>query len=231
MSQALVLLSLLLSQSATYVDEAELFVDKGQFYVRAGEAKGLAVGQSVEILSGPSKKAAGSATVMEVWDSMARLSLDSKAQAAVGAKRVRFNAVALEAEERDGAGAVMAEAQPLEPALQPAMVKVPNGGPKAPSELAAPPLIQIPVLTGHAEFGGVGPMKRITVYNDQSSAWTKCEVRLANNKRYKLSELGANSSEGMMLFRFEQDGVETDATIDGVKVKCAEGEGNFTFSF
>ncbi|MCL2012531.1 MAG: hypothetical protein FWG75_07075 [Cystobacterineae bacterium] len=83
-----VLLSLLLTQS--YLSEAEVFEDNAVFFARAGSAKGLKTGQEVWVVDAETAKILGSALVMELWEGMARLSLDALASKAAGAKRIRY---------------------------------------------------------------------------------------------------------------------------------------------
>lgn len=75
-----VLLALLvLSQSPN--TDAEIFIDRGETYLRAGRDNGLAVGTSLEVVDAKSRQPVGTAVVMEVWEAMARVSLDHKAAA------------------------------------------------------------------------------------------------------------------------------------------------------
>ena len=68
----------------------ELFEDRGEMFVRAGTKEGLTVGSQVKLL-GEEKRAIGSASVMEVWDSIARINPDVKARK--GAPRFALVAV------------------------------------------------------------------------------------------------------------------------------------------
>jgi|GEM_PF-2570636 len=89
-----VLLSLLFSQtllSQTQLVEAEVFVDNAAFFARAGSAKGLRVGKEVWVVDGDTSKILGSALVMELWENMARLSLDEGASRPPNSKRIRFS--------------------------------------------------------------------------------------------------------------------------------------------
>src|SRR4051812_4307355 len=69
----------------------ELFVDKGDTFARAGSEQGLKVGSALIVL-GPTigdtqeRRRVGTATVLEVWGSLARVSLDADASKASGAK-------------------------------------------------------------------------------------------------------------------------------------------------
>lgn len=63
----------------------ETFIDRGEVFARAGESSGLTVGTVLKVL-GPrigdtdERRAVGSATVMEVWETLARLKLDAEAE-------------------------------------------------------------------------------------------------------------------------------------------------------
>jgi len=83
------LLSLLLSQM--HVVEAEVFVDQSTAFARAGATRGLKVGKEVWVVDAETGKRKGSAWVMELWENMARLNLDSEAGSIPGAKRIRFS--------------------------------------------------------------------------------------------------------------------------------------------
>ncbi len=80
------------------------------------------------------------------------------------------------------------------------------------------------------KIGGIGPAKRITLYNGGETGWANCEVRLPNNKRYKLGALKGRDYEGIMITRFNQEGTELDRPLDGVVVKCDQGSAHFNFS-
>lgn len=191
---ALVLASLVASPVPALAQEAakegpklvDLFVDRGDTFIRAGTAQGLKVGDSVPILGAKignteERRVVGSAAVLEVWKTIARVNLDAAARGAEGEKFAQVGA---------------------EPAR-------PTG------------------LRGRASASGVAKLRRITIYNDSGTTWRNCDVRLPNNKRYVLSQLAPRSSEGIMLFRFNQDGVERDLPTTYVDVKCSNGEARF----
>lgn len=63
----------------------ELFQDKGEFFARAGSSNHLQVGLQLKVLGAPiggtsERRSAGRATVLEVWPTLARVSLDSGAR-------------------------------------------------------------------------------------------------------------------------------------------------------
>src|SRR4051812_45988703 len=91
------LIALLLTQSPTL--DAEVFVDRGETYLRAGSNHGLQVGNGLEILDPKTRLPVGSGVVMEVWESLARLSLDSKAAAHPTLKVVRVSKPAADAQD------------------------------------------------------------------------------------------------------------------------------------
>jgi hypothetical protein len=57
----------------------EIFEDEGVLFIRAGKKQGLTAGGVVKVL-GEEKKSIGTAAVLEVWDSIARISPDAKAR-------------------------------------------------------------------------------------------------------------------------------------------------------
>ena len=85
-------------------------------------------------------------------------------------------------------------------------------------------------LKGHAQIGGLGPVQRITIHNDGTVNWSNCELRLPNNKHYKMAALRGNDSDGIMITRFVQDGVEIDKPLDSMVVKCDQGSATFKFT-
>lgn len=183
-------------------DVVELFVDRGETYIRAGAAQGLEVGASVDILGDrmgdtDERSTVGTATVLEVWKNLARVSLDAAARSASGEKLARVGGT-------HAGGSASAR-------------KTPTG--RAPAG-----------LSGKVSVSGVGPARRIVVHNTGATAWRRCDVRLPSNKHYVLEELEPDSSEGIMLWRFTQDGVQHDVPTTHVQVKCANGESRFPLS-
>jgi hypothetical protein len=208
-----VALVVMLAAASSFADEgvAEIFVDRGETYVRAGTAQGLKVGSEIAIVGptiggGTERRAFGSATVLEVWEKLARVSLNAAAKAEKGEKFAQV------------AGATAAKG----PSAKPAELSKPPDAPQADAT---------PSLKGRASSSGAGKLRRITVYNDGNTLWTNCDVRLPNNKHYVVPKLAGGASEGIMFFRFEQDGVAYDKPVDSVLVKCHEGTSRFRFSF
>jgi head-tail adaptor len=167
----------------------DLFVDRGDTFIRAGSAQGIKVGDSIPILGDKignteERRVVGSAAVLEVWKTIARVNLDAGARGAEGEKFAQV------------------------------------GAETATSKTSSS-------LRGRASASGVAKLRRITIYNDSGSTWRNCDVRLPNNKRYILTQLAPRSSEGIMLFRFNQDGVERDLPTTYVDVRCSNGEARF----
>lgn len=80
------MLLVILAALAASPTSVELFTDKGEMFIRAGTQAGLRVGQEVRVLGEriadtQERRTAGHLTVLEVWDSLARVSLDAAAQA------------------------------------------------------------------------------------------------------------------------------------------------------
>jgi eukaryotic-like serine/threonine-protein kinase len=186
----------------------EVFSDKGKAFIRAGSDQGLTVGMSVAIVgekmdSAGQRRTVGTATIMEVWPAMSRVSLDDAARAAQGKKLARIVSVG----------------EPSRvPAADPWVAFAGDGGAE--------------VLKGHAALAGAGPeiAHKMVIYNDDARPWTNCELRLPDNKRYLLRRLRAGDSETIMLFHFDQDGPAYDRPIDSVMVRCSEGWARLTFT-
>jgi hypothetical protein len=84
-------------------------------------------------------------------------------------------------------------------------------------------------LKGDASMGGFGPARRIWVQNNGSGTWSSCDLRLPNNKRYRMTApLGPGQGDGIMLMKFVQDGVEHDVDLTWLDVKCNEGSVRLT---
>ena len=220
--RALVLLGSLVA-SAAVAQEVELFVDRGDTFLRAGSASGLAVGTTVTVLGDKiakteERRRVGTATVMEVWPSLARVALDDAARADKGAKKF----VSLGPAK---APAVQpAQPPPPPPAADPG--RKPQGAvpPPAPAGNTAGG-----ALKGHATFKGAGPWKLLGLYNDENFPWTNCLLSLPGNLTYRLRSLRANDRESIALSNFQQQGPEIDTPQTSVTVKCAEGQARFVF--
>lgn len=193
-------------------DVVEVFKDKGDIFIRGGTNKGVKVGSEVTILGDrigdtDEYRSGGKATVLEVWGSLARVSLDEEARKLKEIKYAKISKAA--------------------PARHANTANAPSTTAAAAAEPAPKPVV---TLKGRAELGGIGPAKRITVYNDSSFEWTQCDLRLPNNKHYSLSNLRSGDQDGILVSRFTQDGVQFDKPLDGLTVKCNEGTAKFVFS-
>lgn len=182
----------------------EVFADRGDVFMRAGANAGLTVGVAVVILGDPiptthERRHVGTATVMEVWPSLARLSLDEAAKADKTAKK--FAAV----EKRPPPLA------PSPPPLPPTAMQPASG------------------LVGHATFNGAGRWKLLILSNDEAKGWTRCALRLPGNLVYLLDSLAGGDHESIALSNFELKGPERDLPIDFVTVSCLQGSGTFVF--
>lgn len=193
--------------------DAEIFVDRGETYLRAGQANGLSVGAGLEVLDAKKREPVGTAVVMEVWDSLARVSLDSKATAHGPLKVARVK---------------------KEAAAAPAPVAAPAPGPVV---AAAPRAVPIPVptgpntLDGHVTINGIDKGRRVIIRNRSNRDWHNCDVRLADGRHYWIGDLDAGDDDGVMLFRFEHDGPPPlQPLFEGIAVTCREGAGKFPIS-
>ena len=198
---------LLLALLAADPKVVEVFKDKGDTFLRAGTNRGLKVGSEVAILGDKigdtdEYRSGGKATVLEVWETLARVSPDEDAKKLKDIKFARLSSA-------------------------PAAAAAPSAPQAVAAASAEPPA---KALKGHAVLGGIGPAKRITVYNDGTTKWTNCEVRLPNNRHYKMAQLNAADQDGIMITRFDQDGTELDRPLDGVMVRCDQGASHFNFS-
>jgi serine/threonine-protein kinase len=85
---------------------AELFVDAGKTYVRAGQGDGLVVGSTLVIVGAPQadgkRTQVGTATVMEVFPKMSRVALDDAAAQAQGARFAALGDVKVTAAPKTG---------------------------------------------------------------------------------------------------------------------------------
>ncbi len=98
----------------------EVFVDRAETYVRIGFNQGLTKGATVEIVSADKRAHLGTAVVMEVWDSLARVNMDTAAASYKGPKIARLQGAAPAAAADARAPLVAAEPPPPPPAAVPA---------------------------------------------------------------------------------------------------------------
>ena len=201
----------------------EVFVDRGETYVRAGTAAGLELGSMVTIWGDlipttTERRRAGTATVMEIWPSLARINLDEAARADKTPKKF----ASFEPKRRPGAAAAVTPPPPPPPTPAPAAA---DGG-RAPAVAAAP---TGGILRGRATFKGAGPWMVLTVWNEETFDWTKCSLSLPGNLVYSLAHLKAKDHESIALSNFVQQGPERDVPRDSVTVRCAQGASKFMF--
>lgn len=208
---------LLLAVLAADPNAVEVFKDKGDLFVRAGTNRGLKVGTELTVLGdriGDTEeyRTGGKAIVLEVWETLARISPDEEARKL---KEIKFAKV-------KGAAPLVA------PRAEPAPKSRPAAAPKAEAE--AEPAPTGPTLKGHASFIGIGPAKRLTIHNDTDTLWTHCDLRLPNNKHYVLDVLRPRDHDSISYPRFSQDGTELDRPLDWILVKCDQGQVRLNFS-
>ncbi len=188
--------------------EVEVFVDRGELFVRAGAQAGLRVGDEVAILGArigetKERRRVGSAMVMEVWPSLARIAPD---RAAASDKTPRkYAALSTPEPVRSDAAA-----SGLTPPPPPPPAEEPTG------------------MVGHAWFKGAGPWKLLMLYNDGASGWSRCNLRLQPGEMsYHLPSLRAGDHEAIALSNFSGERPEQDITR--VAVTCAEGSVTIVF--
>jgi len=185
----------------------EVFVDRGDTFVRAGTNHGVKVGVVLPVL-GPAigntqeRRTIGGATVIEVWETLARVSLDKAASSVPGPKLAR----------------IAAQPPPPPPPEPPVAVTPPPPPPPTEVPAAAPP------LKGHAEMGA---FSRVWLYNDSATTWSNCELRLPNNTHFKIESIRGRENDKVRLGAFEPDGPLKDVPINSVTVKCDQGVGKF----
>ena len=207
-----VALLLTITSTAAFGSEpVEVFVDKGDVFIRAGSNAGVQKGDQVTILGDliattTERRRAGTAVVMEVWPTIARVSLDEAARAVSGKKMAVL--------EREG---------------PPAAPAAPAPAPNAPAPPPPPPTARPSGLLGHATFRGAGPWKLLQLTNDGPFAWNNCRLGLPGALYYSLAQLKAGDHEAVALSNFVREGKERDVPITNVKVTCVEGVATFVF--
>ena len=198
--------------------DAEIFVDRGETYIRAGLMNGLEVGAALEVFDAKSRQPIGSATVMEVWESLSRVNLDSKSAAHAPLKVAR----------------VMKRPEPVAQAPQGQAYPEPQAAPPAAAPLPMKPIPQTgpgPFLDGEVTMIGAGQGRRIIVKNKSNRDWHNCDVRLPNGKHYWIGDLDAGDDDGVMLFRFDFDRTgPIPQPAEGVGIVCREGSGRYPIS-
>jgi hypothetical protein len=194
--------------------EPEVFIDRGETYVRMGFAQGLTKGVTVEIVSADKKAVLGTAVVMEVWDSLARINLDSTSAAFKGLKHARLR----------GAGPTGVVQPPAPPPPPPS---TPGRTPATPPPPPPTTAVSGRRLNGRVTISaGALEARRVIVSNQDSFDWHGCKVILPDGRAYLLTELRSYSEDGIMMFRFEVGEALRDPQ-GLVTIRCQEGEGRY----
>jgi hypothetical protein len=63
----------------------------------------------------------------------------------------------------------------------------------------------------------------VTVFNRSKTTWTKCELRLPDNRHAFIDELEGGDEESINMMKFKQDGPELDQDDTWLRVRCAQG--------
>jgi hypothetical protein len=201
-------------------EEADVFVDRGETYVRAGTNAGLERGTSLEVVVNGKK--IGVATVMEAFPSMARVNIDEAARKDTSANK---HVVLPPRVAGPPPAAPTTPAQPSAPPPPP-----PAGGNRAPlpAGQGAVPATGWP-LQGHATWGGAGRWKLLRVFNETANTWTRCLLTLLpTNQTYSLADLRGHDQESIAWSNFKPEPGDVDPT--SVRVHCAEGDATFQFN-
>ncbi len=219
--RAISLLVALLGLAAFADEPYEVFLDRGETYVRAGTSQGLDLGAQVTIwgdliATTTERRRAGTATVMEIWPSLARINLDEAARADKTAKK-------LASFESKRPKAAVPPPPPLPPSAA--------APPVAPAAVPTTAQTRLPnnVLRGHAAYKGAGPWMVLTLWNDEQFDWNKCSVTLPGGLTYTMKFLRAGDHESIALSNFVQQGAAKDVPKDSTTVRCAEGASKFLF--
>ncbi|XXF77885.1 protein kinase [Myxococcaceae bacterium GXIMD 01537] len=184
-----------------------MFQDGKEHFVRAGSNRGLEVGARVPVV-GPAVKPGkhrrlGEATVLEVWPMLARVSLDEEARAATGK---RF--------------AVLPDAPVAPPPPEPAPAVAATPPPAAPAPARH-------ALVGRASFSGLGPFRKVTLFNTDTRTWNGCKVVLLGRRSYAFGALAPGGQRGALLRDFHIDAQVPFVEKGRLRVLCEEGEGDF----
>ena len=207
----------------------EVFVDRGETYVRMGYSQGLTKGVTLDILPSEGGRPIGTAVVMEVWDGLARISLDTAAAAHKGQRLARARPVAPPPPSAVGQPMVIPPSGVAPPPPPPPQ---PGGGGGGLTTAPTPQVAPQRALHARVQIsGGLVDARRFIIYNLDNFDWHGCKIRLPDGRGYdKMEELRANSDEGIMMFRFEPGMALRDAS-GLVTVYCAEGAGRFAPQF
>jgi hypothetical protein len=204
------LFAALLLSAPCLAEDIELFTDRGETYVRAGEGSGLQRGVSIDVVTKAGKKI-GTAMVMETWPALARVNLDEAARTEKSA--VKYAVVV--------APKPPAPSPPPPPPSSPAPTsdkRTPLGPPSAGPQPGG--------LKGRAVYGGAGPWTALQVINESDIDWTQCRITLVPMKSsYNLLVLHARDHELIGRSNFTNPDFSGDPT--SAQVICREGSAMF----
>ncbi len=206
-------------QTAARPDVVDVFVDKGDTFIRAGSAHGVRVGMNLAIVGpaaegGTERPSLGHASVMQVWEGIARVSLDSTAQASAGARFARLPSKASVNRPPRAPKAPPAVAQPTQPAE-------PRGPTRAPAGAGSTPAA---VLVGEAH---IRFPKRVAILNKSDIAWTGCSLTLNDGRQYSGFHVGPWRDDTVRIGAFIPDLDEVPTFVD---VRCAQGSARFVIT-
>ena len=194
-------LLLLVVAAPASAEDFEIFVDRGETYVRAGSDHGVQRGTAVTVVAKGGKKL-GTATVMETWPALARVSLD---EAARGDK---------------SASKYVSLGRAPEPSAPP---PPPPQGEKRKPLPSSSTVGDIGVLKGYARYGGAGPWTALQVFNENDFDWTQCTVTMQPmNASYEMKFLRAGDHELIGRSNFTNRDFDGDPT--SVRMKCMQGQ-------
>lgn len=74
--------------------------------------------------------------------------------------------------------------------------------------------------------GGIGPARRLTVFNNSSFGWTGCVVTANDLYSYRVAAIEAGGHNGIMMIKFKDQAgnlFTSTAQVTRVKVKCDQG--------
>jgi hypothetical protein len=113
------------------------------------------------------------------------------------------------------------------PAANPEVPPAPAAPPEPAAPRAAASASATPSLRAHASMsGGLGPARRVTVFNDSGTGWTGCTVYANDLYSYAMKNVAAGDHEGIMMIRFKDSAgnpFTSNAQINRVKIRCDQG--------
>lgn len=176
---------------------ADIFLDKGDTFVRAGSDDGLKKGAEVKVVGaavdGNQRPHLGAATVLEVFPKLARLSLDASAARAPAPLFVVL------------AGA---PASPNAPAAT-----APATGPHSSGKKRFSAELQLQWA----------PLKAVVVHNTSSFAWHGCTITIPGKQVFHQKGVPAGFKREFPLAQFAVEPSAADLQNE-VRIACAEGQ-------